>query len=74
MDFNTVLNVALAVMTNKFVIIVFAVVILYLSFINFIVHYRKRPKPIVQKKKASPKPAAAEKPASDDEAEDADEE
>jgi oligopeptide/dipeptide ABC transporter ATP-binding protein len=46
----SVLDVILAVLRNKFVIIVFIVIILYLSFINYIIRYKKRPKKVKPKK------------------------
>lgn len=54
----SVLDVILAVLKNKFVIIAFVVVIFYLSFINYIISYKKRPK------REKPKKVIAEAPAS----------
>ena len=50
-------DVILAVLTNKFVIIAVVAVVLYLSFINYIISYRKRPKRVKQKKVIESTPA-----------------
>lgn len=53
----SVWDVILAVLTNKFVIIAFVVVIMYLSFINYVIRYRKRPKKVKPKKTVEETPA-----------------
>ena len=56
----SVVDVILAVLKNKFVIIAVLVVIFYLNFVNYIYSYRKRPKRI-RPKKTVPQPAAPQK-------------
>lgn len=46
----SVFDVILAVIKNKYVIIAFVAVIFYLSFINYIISYKKRPKRVKTKK------------------------
>lgn len=53
----SVLEVVLAVITNKYVIIAVVAVIFYLSFINYIISYKKRPKRVKQKKAEISAPA-----------------
>lgn len=43
MDTTKLMPVVLAVITNPKVIIAFAVVLLYWSFISFVLYYKKRP-------------------------------
>ena len=56
----SVLDVILAVLKNKFVIIAVLVVVLYLNFVSYIYSYRKRPKRIRPKKTVA-QPAAPQK-------------
>lgn len=65
----SVLDVILAVLKNKFVIIAVFVVIFYLNFVNYIYSYRKRPKRIRPKKTVA-QPAAPQKSESDSEGDD----
>jgi hypothetical protein len=71
------LDVILAVLKNKYVIIAFVAVILYLSFINYIISYRKRPKRVKQKKviesAPAPKKESQEASSTESEVEDDDE-
>lgn len=59
MSFSKILDVVSKVLTNKDVIFIFALVILYLNFVFFIMRYKKKPKldkkkiePIVKEKKS----------------------
>lgn len=49
--------VILAVLTNKYVIIAVAAVVLYLNFVNYIISYKKRPKRVKPKKVVADTPA-----------------
>ena len=52
-----------AVLTNKTVIFCTIIVFLYVKFVWFVGHYRKKPKPVKTKRVAAPAPApAAENP------------
>ena len=53
----SVWDVIVAVLKNKYVIIAVVAVVLYLNFVNYIISYRKRPKPPKQKKVAQSSPA-----------------
>ena len=65
----SVLDVILAVLKNKFVIIAVLVVIFYLNFVNYIYSYRKRPK-LIKPKKTLAQPEAPQKSESDSEGDD----
>ena len=71
MEFS-VLDVILAVLRNKFVIIVFIVIILYLSFINYIIRYKQRPKKVKPKKVVESAPAPKPKKQAQEEDDDYD--
>lgn len=61
MDTTKLFPVLLAVIKNPKVIIAFAVVLLYWSFVSFVLYYKKRPpRPKVQKKPAAVSAAPAE--------------
>ena len=68
MSLKSIFDMVVAVVTNKYVIITFVGIAVYISFINYIIHYRKR-SPLKKAKlkkalaKASETPAPAPAPA-----------
>ena len=42
MDFKSIFDMVMIVVQNKYVIMTFIGVAVYISFINYIIHYRKR--------------------------------
>ena len=42
MSFKAIFDMVLTVVQNKYVIITFVGIVLYISFINYIIHYKKR--------------------------------
>ena len=61
MNIHELLRVLKLVLTNKYVLIAFAVVILYLNFFGYILNYTKKKKVAAKKKAAVPKPAEEKK-------------
>lgn len=63
MEMNEVMPIVTQVLLNKTVWIAFFVAILYMKFVSFVQHYRKRPpklRKVVQKKVSAPAPKPAE--------------
>lgn len=56
---DRLLELILAVLTSREVIVVTVAIALYVNVVNYIVHYRKRPPAPRKKRRAAPAPAAA---------------
>jgi hypothetical protein len=61
MNIHEILRVLKLVLTNKYVLIAFAAVILYLNFFGYILNYTKKKKVAAKKKVAVPKPVEEKK-------------
>lgn len=68
MGFDNIAPVAMAVLTNKYVIGIFIAVVVFLSFAAFVANYTKKPKaPKIQKPVPQAAPSAEEDSGSDGE-------